>query len=150
MIIAATGHRSEKCEEESIVRCKLRTALRYSGADTFICGMANGVDLWAGHEALLLDIEVWAAKPWAGHAPRKADRELYATVIEGASRVINVVDEDKYPGPWVYQKRNEWMVDNATHILAYWDGVESGGTWNCIKYARGKRPIRNIYHAAPF
>lgn len=148
MIIAATGHRSEKCEEESIVRQKLRAGLERVPPweeSIFICGMANGVDLWAGDEALLLGYEIWAAKPWAGHKPRVADRELYARIIEAASRVINVVDSENYPGAWAYQKRNEWMVDNATNIIAYWDGVESGGTWNCINYARGKKPIRNVY-----
>ena len=151
MIVAVTGHRSEDAEPEEVVRCKLRTALRYSGADTVICGMANGVDLWAGSEAVLLGIEVWAAKPWAGHRPRKDDERLYASVIEAASRVVNVTEREEYPGPWVYQVRNKWMVDNATHVLAYLNPeATSGGTWNCVEYARGKRPIRNIYTAAPF
>lgn len=145
MIIAGTGHRPEKAEAEDIVRAKVRAALAPSGADAFICGMASGLDLWAGSEALLLGIEVWCAKPWRGHKPRRADRDLYAAVLEGASRVINVIEQDEYPGAWAYQKRNEWMVDNATHILAYWDG-SAGGTGNCVKYAKkvGK-PVRNIY-----
>lgn len=150
MIVAGTGHRPEDAEDEKIVRTKARVALQYSGADVFICGGASGFDLWAGDEARILGLEVWFAKPWAGHSPRVEDRELYNRLQEYSSRVINVDESESYPGPWCYQKRNEWMVDNATHVLAYWSGVEKGGTYNCVKYARGKKPIRNIYQAAPF
>ena len=147
MIIALTGHRSEDCESEESVRERVRSALQDTPSEVtaVICGMANGLDLWGGDEALRLGIPVWAAKPWTTHAPRKADAELYARIIENAERVVNVTEAESYPGPWVYQVRNEWMVDNADNVLAYWSGKEKGGTWNCVKYARGKKPIRNVY-----
>lgn len=151
MIIALTGHRSDKCEPESIVRQKVRTALRYSGAKTVISGMANGLDLWGADEALGLHIPVWCARPWRGHKARKGDEELYERILSNAEKIIDVTDYDRYPGSWVYPKRNEWMVDNATHVLAYMDPCTSGGgTFHCVNYARGKKPIRNIYLAAPF
>ena len=151
MIIAGTGHRPEDCEAENIVRTKARVAIQYSGADVFICGMAAGFDLWAGDEARLLGIEVWAAKPWRGHGPRVEDTELYERVRDSAARVIDVSPEEDFPGAWCYHKRNHWMVDNATHVLAYLNPeATSGGTFECVKYARGKKPIRNIYAAPPF
>lgn len=152
MIIALTGHRSEDCEPEEIVRQKFRTAFTYAtGIEAVICGMANGVDLWAGDEARLLGLELWAAKPWAGHTARKEDEQLYAGIIEAASRVVNVNEAVNYPGPKCYHDRNHWMVDNATHVLAYLNpAAKRGGTFECVKYARGKKPIRNIYTAAPF
>lgn len=146
MIIAVTGHRSEDCEDEATVRERLRAAFDDARPSRVIVGMANGVDLWAGAEALYLGIEVWAAKPWAGHGPRASDRELYAQVIESAGKVVNVTEYTEYPGPWCYHARNEWMVDNATHVLAYWSGKKSGGTYACMKYAMKQEvPIRNIY-----
>jgi uncharacterized phage-like protein YoqJ len=156
VIIAGTGHRPEDIEEdEGVVRLKARTKLRYpnklgKSATTFICGLSSGFDLWAGDEARLLGLELIAARPWAGHEPRKADRELYDTLIAYASRVVNVDESPDYPGVWVYQKRNEWMVDSADAVMAYWSGKEKGGTWNCVKYARGKKPLTNIYHDPPF
>lgn len=146
MIIAITGHRSEDCESESVVRQKLRAAFEDASPDAVIVGMANGVDLWAGAEAIGLGIDVIAARPWATHAPRKDDAELYALVTNGASRVVVVDEAESYLGPWLYHKRNEWMVDNATHVLAYWSGKKSGGTYACLRYAmRTQKPIRNIY-----
>ena len=152
MKIALTGHRSEDCRSEADVRTRVREALSTlpdgPREHVVICGMANGYDLWAGTEALRMGCEVWAAKPWAGHGPRVSDVELYAEVIAGASRVVNVDESEDYKGPWVYHKRNEWMVDNGTHLLAYWSGKEAGGTYACWKYAQKhytQDRIHNIY-----
>lgn len=146
MIIAVTGHRSEDCESEGIVRERLRASFIDAQPTSVIVGMANGVDLWAGAEAINLGISVVAARPWATHTPRNDDVELYAFVINGASRVVCVDEAESYVGPWLYHKRNEWMVDNATHILAYWSGKKSGGTYACLRYAmKQEKPIRNIY-----
>lgn len=152
MIIAGTGHRPEDCELEVEVRTKARVKLQYTkGVDTFICGMAAGFDLWAADEARKLGLTVIAAKPWATHQPRKEDAELYKVIEAYASKIVVVTDVPTYPGPWVYQKRNEWMVDNADAVMAYWSGKETGGTWNCVKYARKvKKPIANIYYDPPF
>jgi len=152
MIVAGTGHRPENAEDETIVRTKARVKLQYTeGVTSFICGMAAGFDLWAGDEALNLGLEVIAARPWAGHTWRKSDRELYERVLAGASRVVNVVESEDYPGVYVYHARDKWMVDNADVVMAYWNGWEKGGTYGTVEYARKKKkPITNIYMSPPF
>ena len=35
------------------------------------------------------------------------------------------------------QRRNEYMVDKADTLIAVWNGT-SGGTANCVKYAKKK------------
>lgn len=153
MIVAGTGHRPEDCEPESWVRNKARVKLQYTkGVTTFITGMAAGFDLWAADEAINLGLELWAAKPWAGHEPRKEDLELYKRVWASAKKRITVTDVAKYPGPYVYHLRNHWMVDNADVVMAYWNGKESGGTYECRKYAKevAKKPVTNVYHNPPF
>lgn len=152
MIVCGTGHRPEDSEPEGIVRIKAATKLRYTkGVEQFITGMAAGFDLWAGHEALLQGIDIVCAVPWQGHAPRKGDEELYQTLLDSASKIVYVTEVKDYPGPWVYPKRNHWMVDNSDAVMAYWSGKETGGTWECVKYARSKKAkIANIYHDPPF
>lgn len=152
LIVAGTGHRPEDCRHsETEIRIMARNKLRGSGATTFITGMAAGFDLWAGDEARLLGLEVWAAKPWTTHEPRKEDAELYATIIEYASKVVNVVESDTFPGAWCYHKRNEWMVDNADVVMSYWSGKESGGTYACREYARRThKKLANIIGDPPF
>lgn len=145
-IVAVTGHRSEDAESEDTVRTKFRDAFHASGASVVIVGMANGADLWAGDVALDLGLEVWAARPWRTHGPRRGDEALYARVIEGASRVVDVVDADTYPGPWAYHRRNEWMVDHADELLAYWSGKKKGGTFACVNYCKAvQKEWTNVY-----
>jgi uncharacterized phage-like protein YoqJ len=126
--------------------------LRYANPDVFITGMAAGLDLWAADEAHNLGITTWAAIPWRGHVPRAEDVELYAKIRDVSDRVIYVTDVDDYPGPWVYHNRNEWMVDNATHVMAYLNPAKTtGGTYACCQYAKNVgKPIANIYGDAPF
>jgi len=156
MIVAGTGHRPEDAEDESVVRTKARVKLQYPGktgkkVETFICGMAAGFDLWAADEARKLGLKVIAARPWTTHTARKEDEELYQTIMDYASKIVVVTEADEYPGPWVYHKRNEWMVDNAEAVMAYWSGVEKGGTFACVNYAKKvKKPIANIYNDPPF
>lgn len=148
MIIAFTGHRSEDCRSEEDVRMRMDLALRTTPdpIEAVICGMANGVDLWAGNVALDMGLPVIAAKPWRGHGPRKSDIALYERVLAEAVEIVDVDPHDEYRGPWVYQKRNEYMVDRATHVLAYYSGKGRGGTYNCISYAnKVKKPVRNVY-----
>jgi uncharacterized phage-like protein YoqJ len=146
MFLALTGHRPEDAGDEGAVRRLLRQGIEDSGADTVITGMAAGVDIWGGLEALYLGLDVIAARPWTTHRARKQDEEAYLYILASASDVIDVVESKEYPGPWCYHKRNEWMVDHADRVLAYWSGKESGGTYACIKYARKQLvPIRNVY-----
>lgn len=146
MIVAITGHRARDCRSEEDVRTRFRQVFEVFSPQHIICGAANGVDLWAADEARLLDIDIWVARPWAGHSPVAGDEQLYSRVIEAASRVVNVDESPKYLGPWMYHNRNEWMIDNSTHVLAYFNGKEKGGTYACLRYARrAGRPIRNIY-----
>ena len=152
LVVAGTGHRPDKCEKEYIVRSKARTKLRYSKIETFISGMSPGFDLWAADEALDLGIKVIAARPWATHSAGKEFEELYLRVSNLAIKSVNVSDVDHYTGPQLYHARNEWMVDNATHVMAYLDpATTSGGTLACVKYAKKKgKPVANIWADPPF
>lgn len=157
MIVAGTGHRPEDCEPESWVRTKARVKLQYptkqnQQVTTFITGMAAGFDLWAADEARKLGIEVIAAVPWKTHKASipKEFHELYDEILEYATKVHYLSDSTTFPGKYIYHKRNEWMVDNADAVMAYWNGKESGGTYACVKYADGKKPIANTYYDPPF
>jgi uncharacterized phage-like protein YoqJ len=156
VIIAGTGHRPEDCAHDELgVRDRIRLKLEHTinrglVIDVVISGMASGYDLWLADEALKMGLEVVAARPWAGHKPRVDDRELYQSVIDRAAFVVDVNESVKYPGPWVYHDRNHWMVENATHLLAYWTGKEAGGTYECWTYAEDRVPRYNIINDPPF
>ena len=146
MKVGITGHRPERLEDhEEAVKELISEALQHLGATRLYQGMAAGVDLWSAKEAWKLKIPYAAVKPWAGHKPRVTDRIEYAKVLKHATAIIDVDPSIEYPGAWVYNKRNEFIVDESNVMIAVWDGMPYGGTYNCIKYAWEKRvPVLRI------
>ena len=144
MIVSISGHRPEKIPANFPLIAELQRAYHELGATHVIQGMAAGVDLTSAYAAWLSQIPYTCAKPWAGHKPRVDDRVMYAKVLKHAARVVDVHPSDRYIGPFLYQDRNIWMVDNAQATIAIWDG-SAGGTKNCVDYALKKgRPVYNI------
>ena len=65
-------------------------------------------------------------------------RNKYNYVMQN-SDIITTVSNYYFSG--CMQKRNEYMVNKSDLILAVWNEIEKGGTWNTIKYARYKNKI---------
>jgi len=145
-----TGHRPNKLGGYKIpnpiynrVRSYLDQAIDRAlqrGVDTFISGGALGVDQWA------LDLlytkrpavgRIIVAKPFPEQACKWPLRciKSYDSLIQQADAVIEVSDGPYDPSKM--QKRNIWMVDRSDIIIAVWDG-SSGGTANCVNYAKSK------------
>ena len=146
---AFTGHRPGKLpwgEDESDLRCialkaKLRAAVEsaiHEGMEHFICGMAEGCDLYFCEAVLALredhpDITLEAAVPFAGQAEHwgAAQRQRYESLLARCD-TVTVLQEHYSPG--CMMKRNRYMVDHADLIIACYDG-KSGGTLNTLRYA---------------
>lgn len=155
MIIAFTGHRPQNLDHDYEGKSPLSLKIRReiikhlaahgykSGLiDHTIVGMALGVDMLAAEICLDLGIPYIAAIPFVGQHlkwPFKS-RERYKYLLSKACEIVNVSGDDKYK-PQYMQIRNIWMVDNCTKVFAVWDGSTSGGTYNCVQYAKDKKPI---------
>jgi uncharacterized phage-like protein YoqJ len=136
-IVAITGHRPEKIADPDWVKSALTEVLQTLAPEKLIQGMAAGIDLLSAKVAYELHIPFVAARPWAAHAPRYQDKAIYDWAMQKAAEVVNVDPSMNYVGPWIYQKRNEYMVDHGTVVVAVWDGTK-GGTGNCVRYAKRK------------
>ncbi len=138
-----TGHRPVKLTApENNIRQWLEQQIDQAIADgyrTFITGCAMGVDIWAGQIVLKkktenLNIRLIAANPW----PEMADswkplwKEQYRDLLEKADEVETISD---HYYRFVYQKRNIWMVDHSSRLIAYYNGTP-GGTLETILYAQ--------------
>lgn len=153
-ICAFTGYRPEKspfddnetdprCEQlKQKLFCEILRMTR-EGINVFMSGMARGVDLWAAEAVLQIQnvkpsqkIELWAIVPYDRQplAWSAKERARYQRILEQAARV-EYISHDYYNG--CLQKRNRYMVDHATHLLAVYDG-QPGGTASTIRYARKK------------
>lgn len=147
-----TGHRPEKLHmSEAEVSAALEREIRAAVADgfqTFITGMARGVDIWAGEIVLRLrdegtPIHLIAASPYRGfeNAWSPEWRSRYAAVMAAAD-ITRFISPGYDRG--CFQRRNEWMVDRSARVIAVFNG-EKGGTKNTIDYAdRNGVPVVTI------
>ena len=110
-----------------------------AGYRHFICGMAAGCDLYFAETVLELrkahpEITLEAAIPCAGQAdswPRALRERQEALVAECDE--VSLLQRDYSPG--CMQRRNRYMVEHASLLLAVYDGMP-GGTMNTILLAR--------------
>ena len=150
--VAFSGHRTyegEVCEElrELVFRLYDR------GYRRFLCGMAWGFDLAAGEIVMELkrvhsDVELVAVVPYEGfyrlfHAE---DAEQYRRVADTADEVV-VVSENE--GKAAYRLRNDYLVENSSVVVAWFNGVPRGGTAYTLRQARRKGVlVENLFHSA--
>lgn len=91
------------------------------------------------------DLQLIAVVPFRGQSERFNPyfKSLYEHILVKASRTI-VLSERYYERCLL--KRNDYMLDFASEIIAYYDGKPKGGTFYTIRNAmlRGIR-VTNIY-----
>lgn len=155
-----TGHRPDKLNGYNpLDNKKLLWALSAEieeyiidlGVDTFISGMALGVDIWAARIVLKLkekypNIKLICAIPCLNHPEKwkEHDQIIWNGVCDYADSVVYVTNEEYTP--YCMQLRNQFMVDNSDYVLAVWDGSK-GGTANCVNYANKKE--KSVYILNP-
>ena len=145
-----TGHRPNKLPwggDESDPRClalKLELAARLegiyeSGFRHFLCGMAAGCDLYFAEAVLALrerhpKITLEAAIPCDTQASfwPAAQQRRYEALLARCDGVTFV--QHRYT-PGCMLRRNQYMVNRSSLLLACFDG-KSGGTLSTILYAR--------------
>ena len=138
-----TGHRPQKLRRtENEIKADLESAIQQAindGYTTFITGMAYGVDIWAGQIVVRLRkrnsaLHLIAAVPFRGFEDRWSSdwKRAYQELLEQADLVKYIC-----PGynAGAYQRRNEWMVDHSSRVIAVFNG-EPSGTKNTIDYAK--------------
>lgn len=146
---AFTGHRPGKLpwgKDEADIRCialkaKLRAAVEsaiHEGMEHFICGMAEGCDLYFAETVLALKknyphITLEAAIPCPTQTDgwSRAQQARYRDILSRCD-YETMVQQSYTRG--CMQRRNRYMVDHASLLIAVNDG-KSGGTRSTIEYA---------------
>lgn len=150
---AFTGHRFYDFSQREFIQERLTSAISEAydhGIRNFISGFALGIDLMAAQlvQSLKCDlpgISLTAAIPFEGQAERYNiyDKRVYRRLLELADKVIVLSD---YYYPRCFLDRDKVMVENASYLIAYYDGREKGGTYYTVKKARARGiPIINVY-----
>lgn len=109
----------------------------------FVSGGALGVDLWAAEIVIEIKkqgkpVNFCIAKPFPSQASRWKEeaKAAYNNIIRKSDKIIEVSGGGF--AAWKMHKRNRWMVDHSKYVIAVWDQVKKGGTWNCLEYALKK------------
>ncbi len=140
--VCFTGHRPEKLTRpEEDIKKDLEKEIRLKvsdGMNVFISGMARGVDIWAAQIVLKLkdeghDVKLICASPYVGFENKWSEswKKQYADILESADLVKYICPKFSYPS---FKKRNKWMVDRASSVIAVYNG-EKSGTKNTVDYA---------------
>ena len=140
-----TGHRPNKLDySEGEIKPLLETAVDNAISDgyvTFITGMAEGVDIWAAEIVLekkkhntALHLICAIPHPRFENKRSEYEKERYMHILQGADYTTTVSDHYFRA---CYQRRNEFMVDHSSLVIAVWNGLPSG-TKNTIDYAKSK------------
>ena len=146
--VSFTGHRTYLSEADEELR-QLLEELYAEGARRYLCGMAWGFDLSAGeavvqHKLLHEDVELVAVEPFAEFRSlfRGEDAERYDALIAAADCRV-VVGENNMGA---YMRRNDYLVDHSSLVVAWWDGRRDGGTaYTALRARRKGREVVNLY-----
>lgn len=106
----------------------------------FICGMAQGADLYFCEAVIKLrerhpDVTLEAAVPFPGQSQRwsRPERERYERLL-GQCDMETLIQQEYSPS--CMQRRNRYMVDHASRLIAVFNGSPSGsGTLGTLHYA---------------
>lgn len=141
-IVAVTGHRPDKLggydrETEQKLIDFATMVLKKLEPLYVITGMALGWDQAVAQACIDLSIPFHAYIPgtWQPNKWRANSKDVWEELMEHAQEIINCDPDERGYAAWKLDHRNKQMVDAAHYVLALWDG-SSGGTGNCVAYAR--------------
>lgn len=151
LVCAFTGHRPQALpwrNDEGDPRClalkeRLNEALTRAydlGYRHFICGMAQGCDLYFGEAVARLrlvcpDVTLEGAVPFPEQCKRwpVADQKRYRDLLERCD--VETLIQQNYT-PNCMHRRNRYMVDHASRLIAAYNGLgKRGGTLFTLNYA---------------
>lgn len=150
-ICAFTGHRPKSFpwkNDEAARDCVLLkealatqiASLVHRGVTDFLSGMALGADLWASQSVLDLRqgntaIKLHCILPCEGQAAKWSisEQAQYRSILEQANSITYVSQ--------VYNrdcmlKRNRFLVEHASILLAVYNGTARSGTGMTVRYAQ--------------
>ena len=146
-----TGHRPERIcfpfwessQEVEHVKLFLHNAILSAvndGYTDFLCGMARGVDIWAGELIISLkrqfpNLALHAVIPYEGQQQSwpVGWQTRYQNLLHFSCQTI-ILSPQYTKG--CFFERNRFMVDRSSRLIGVFDGIKKGGTAFTIDYAR--------------
>ncbi|MFR9554327.1 MAG: SLOG family protein, partial [Rikenellaceae bacterium] len=119
------------------------------GCRLYITGMSDGFDLIGGQAVIDLkqkysDVKLMAVVPFVGQEERYTiqDQATYDFVLEHSDEVVTLAE--KFVDDSQYLRRNDYMLERATHIVCYFDGRRGGTMYTYNRAKKAGLEIINI------
>jgi uncharacterized phage-like protein YoqJ len=135
MYIGITGHRNYQ-DRSNIHRWIVGIKKKYPTA-VIVTGGAVGADLIAAEEALAVGLKSKVVLPMRFEVFTGRWNQVNQSKLENVlsqSEVDILSDGDKYEVE-LLMERNQAIVDEVSILVAFWDGRQYGGTFDCVKRA---------------
>jgi len=154
-----TGHRMVAKQNEDAVRRELSRAVRVlavSGYRWFVCGGALGFDTMAAQTVLQwrekMDIRLFLALPCLNQTEKWSSLPDSEEKLSEYSRIKGLADVVYYTGEFYtktcMKERNQFMVDNSSFCVAYYNGAPRSGSGQTFRMAqKAGLEILNLYDA---
>jgi len=153
-----TGHRSipsDTLTDVTLALQKLVVSLYREGFRYFLCGGAMGFDMLAEQTVIKAarftdEIHLVLALPCRNQTERWGHSEHSLELLREYQRIKGMASHIVYLSNFYYdgcmRKRNQFMVDNSSLCVTYYNGSNRGGTAQTVRFARqAGLEIRNIY-----
>ena len=130
---AFTGHRFIRYNDRQRLRTELERAITLA-AETLLAMKTD-----------YPDIRLTAVIPFRRQSCKfnPADKERYRSILGKADNVV-CLSETYFDG--CFLRRNDYMLNHASHIIAYYNGEPKGGTfYTCRRAERMGLEITNLY-----
>lgn len=146
---AFTGHRSYHGQATAELDSAVG-GLCERGYRIFLCGMALGFDMAAAESVLRIRtlrpgdrIRLVAVVPFPGQAARypAAERRRYERILAAADAVVDIAPQYVRH---CYALRNDFLTDNASVIVAWYDGSQGGTHYTVRRARRLHREVVNL------
>jgi uncharacterized phage-like protein YoqJ len=153
--LSFSGHRPEKLPDDPDVIKIIKSYIAYEiesaledGFDTFIMGGARGIDLWAGDAVIKQQkttphIKLIAALPYFTSASKFTEHERfnYGQILAECEEVLYASRDYAKES---MKKRNQFMVDNCSILVAFIKDMRSG-TGQTIRLAEKAGVITHVH-----
>lgn len=140
IVLGVTGHR-KLSHEQGVVREAFRKKLKEYNPDVVITGMALGFDMLVAEVCIEEKIPFIAAIPCMNQIKKwpPKQKKRYREIIDKAWK-YKIVSSGQFE-IWKLFERNKWIVNRSNIMLSYWNGIEKGGTWATVKFAKKNKKI---------
>ena len=144
-----SGHRTyDGSRNEELAR--VVRELYALGYRNFLCGMAVGFDIEAAEVVLALrqelaGVRVVAVVPFEGMQKGFSEewKSRFEHIVAEADEVVTLAT--KYSTD-VYVARNNFLVDNSSACIAYFDGSKGGTAYTVNRAVKSILRLTNLYH----